>query len=481
LFRRFPASWTFEDPARETVADLAFESFFYDGPAGSGRSGRPLDDPTPPRMRSHSVAAVCLALAAIACTPAERVDGAAGPPTGLTWSEVLPLKAARDYFTLRDRLAAAEPAETPPVRFARAIVEHAFNQPAASNATIAALLEEAALPDSLVVALQEVEVANHLRLFQYASGLAVTDRLLADSARLEASRLRDLRNVRRIFHALAEVPPQTAELRGPAALRLEEGRIPLQVNESTRHYVFDTGANLSTIMRSEAEALGLRVYPADIDVGTSTDLRVTADLAVADRLVLGQVEYRHVVFLVLEDSLLSFPGGFRIPGIVGFPVIEQLGEVRFGRDGEVTIPVPVPPRAERNLALEQLTPLTRVRWLDADDRAPLLCRLDTGADRTQFYEPFYRRYRAGIDAVTSPVTRRSGGAGGIRELPARVLPSAWLAVGDTTVALDSTEVLLQPIVREASENYLDCNLGHDVFGAFSSYIINFRDMAFLLR
>ena len=133
------------------------------------------------------------------------------------------------------------------------------------------------------------------------------------------------------------------------------------------------------------------------------------------------------------------------------------------------------------MALEGLTPLTRVRWEGAGRRAPLLCRLDTGAERTQFYEPFYRRFRVQLDAATSPATRRVGGAGGVREFGVRVLRRAHLALGDTTIVLDSTDVLTQPIVRETSENYLDCNVGHDVLDTFSGYVINFRDMAFLLR
>jgi hypothetical protein len=246
--------------------------------------------------------------------------------------------------------------------------------------------------------------------------------------------------MRRVFHALATVPPQTSEVHGPTTLRLERGRVPVQVNDSSRAYVLDTGANMSTIMRSEAAALGLRVLPAGVDVGTSTDRRVVADLGVADRLTIGQVRYRHVVFLVLDDELLTFPGGFRIPGIIGFPVIARMGEVQLGAAGELFVPGVIPPGPQRNLALHELTPPTRARWGDVQ----LLCMLDTGAGTTRLYEPFYRRFRERIDAAAKLTTRRMGGAGGVRELPVRVLPNVTLALGD-------------------------------------SYVLNFRDMAFLLR
>lgn len=428
---------------------------------------------------SRRLVPISLLVAAAACASSGAGHAAPGAGHRLEWAEVLRLRHARDYFTLRDRLAANGTDSAPPVRVARALVEHAFNRPAASNATIAALLSHVGLPDSVTTMLRQMQVSNDLRQFAYRDGLVATEALLAHGTNLDVATVRDLRNTQRIFRALVDVPAQTSTMYGRATLRIEGGRVPVQVNDSARHYVFDTGANLSTIMRSEARALGLRLYPAGIKVGTSTDQRVLADLAVADRLTLGKADYRNVVFLVLDDSLLTFPGGLRIPGIIGFPVIEQLGEVQVSRAGEVIITDQVTARRPQNLTLDELTPLTRVRWTDGTDE-PLLCRLDTGADRTQFYLTFRDRFRALLDRTPS-ATRQIGGAGGVRELPVRVLPHPRLALGDTVVVLDSVDVLTQSVVQGSEDEYLDCNVGHDVLDRFPRYIVNFRDMVFLLR
>jgi hypothetical protein len=221
----------------------------------------------------------------------------------------------------------------------------------------------------------------------------------------------------------------------------------------------------------------LRIISAAIDGGSSTDQRVVADLGVADRLRGGQAYYRNVVFLVLDDRLLTFPGGLRIPGIIGFPVIEQMGEVQFQRDGFIVVPQTPSMSARRNLALDELTPITRVSW----EGSSLVCRLDTGADRTQLYSPFYRRFQDQIVSRAPAATRRMGGAGGVRELPLRVLPAVALMLGGTIAKLDSVDVLTGSIVGDASPDFLDCNVGHDVFDAFSVYVFNFRDMSFTLR
>lgn len=426
--------------------------------------------------------AVALLVAAAACaTPSTARDLGRAPASGrLTWREVRELQESRDYFTLRDRLAVATDTTSPPARFARAVVQHAFNQPAASDSTIAALLATtagASLPETLVAALRRVQLDDDVRLFRYVDGRAAADSLLAHPDALDSAALRDVANTRRMMAALAGTPPQEVERLGPTSVHLDQGRVPVVVNDSLRHYIFDTGANLSTVMRSEAAALGMRIIPAGLDVGTSTEHRVRADLAVADSLTIGGLRWRHVVFLVLDDSLLSMPDGFRVLGIIGFPVIEQMGEIRIGRDGTLVAPVTPPFRPQQNLALDELTPLVRVRW----NGAPLLCRLDTGADRTVFYEPFYRRNAQWIDRVARRTTHRMGGAGGVSALSVFVLPTMRLSLGDTVAVLDSVDVLPRSIVRTAEENFLDCNIGDDVFDAFGHYVLNFHDMAFLLR
>jgi len=429
-------------------------------------------------LRASAVLGLAAATAQAGAQAQARATELAMGGRPITWAEALRWQHARDYFGLRARLATLADSETAPARFARAVVEQAFNQPAHSNATAAALLARGGMSDTLRAEVLRLEMDNDLRLFDYAGGLHAADSLIAHAAVLNIATRKDVANTRRILSALADIPPQTVESRGETLVRLRDGRIPVTVNDSARAYVFDTGANLSTIMRSEAIAVGLRILPAGLDVGTSTTTRVTADLGVADRVTIGNLVLRNVVFLVLDDKLLTFNNGaFRIPGIIGFPVIEQMGEVRFERGGTIEVPAQPPFRADSNLALAQLTPLTQASW----HGSTLVCSLDTGADGTEFYSRFYEAHRALIDSVSRPSVRKFGGAGGVQTTPIRLLPKFSFSLGDTTATLDSAAVLTKSIARDATENYRDCNVGHDVFDSFSALILNFRDMAFVLR
>jgi len=425
-------------------------------------------------MKLSSALLLAVASLATACAPRATT---APTPAGLTMPEVAQLRHTRSYFTLRERLAQARDTTGPAALYARAIVEHAMNRPAASNAALARLRRSAALSDSVRGDSWELEISNDLRLGAYAAGARATDSLLDGRFLLDSLRAFDVRNTQRIFRALAGIPAQTMTADGPTELALADGRVPMVVNDSARDYVFDTGANISTIMRSEAVALGLRILPAGIDVGSSTIVRVTADLGVADSLRIGAMHFHNVVFLVLDDALLTFPGGFRIPGIIGFPVIEQMGEIRLKGRSLLSVPAVPPRRAQANLLLDELTLLTPVQW----NARPMLCRLDTGAQHTQVYERFYRRFRDAIDAASDTATIKLGGAGGIVATPVRVSRDARLVAGDTAVTLKTLDVLVHSIARDENEDYLDCNLGHDVFDQFGEMVVNFRDMAWLLR
>jgi hypothetical protein len=410
-------------------------------------------------------------------TPTQQAATEQGTSGALTLPEVGALRQARDFFTLRERLEASGAAVTLPVLVARAVVAHAFNDASGSNDAIATVLAHPALPDTLDLQLRNVQTVNHLRRHDYARGLAAADSLIErHEGRADAEQLEDIRNLPKLLVALADAPPQTMRAAGPSTIRLSAGHLPVALGDSARNYALDTGANFSVIMRSEAEALGLEVRWAGVEMATTTDLRVTADVAVAASLRIGAMEFRDVAFVVVDDAAFTF-GDFRVPAVIGFPVIEAMGEVRIRPAGEVIVPVTPPSRSVGNLALDGLRPLTTVRW----EGEALICQLDTGADDTDFYEPFFRRFRPVLEENGIHTTRRITGVGGPRELPVLELPRMVLAVGDTTAAIEAVGVITTPITQTERQNYLDCNIGRDVLDQFAEYIINFRDMSFLLR
>lgn len=437
-----------------------------------------MDRPVDRSARSLAGASLLIVVALLAScetVPSRPSDGARDEATS---ARLLGLHRARDFFALDSLLAASPELDTPLAELMRAEVAHAFNRPERSNAILASLETRAAeLPDSLRVSLYRLKYRNSMRLHDYPRALASATTLLA-TTRPDSARRARIENEVRLLEAVRDVPPQRVVRRDASIVhRRPDTRVPVRVADSTRAYVFDTGANVSAMMRSEAEALGLEIREAAVEVGSVTGARITADVAVADRFGIGEVELANVVFLVMPDSLLTFDDGeFTIPGIVGFPVVEALGEIAFRGGEELRVPAEVPRRPIRNLALDFLDPRIRVRAFGETH----LCRLDTGAGDTDFYLPFHRRHRETIESIGRRDSVASTGVGGTRSLPAYVLPEIELAIGDTTVVLEDRPVYTISLDEEDDE-VLDCNVGLDVLRSFREYVVNFRSMTFLLR
>lgn len=432
--------------------------------------------------RSVRPAAVRLSVALILLTVASpgpsrstvRQQGV--PPTDT--NELVRLYRARDYFSLRERLGEPTAGERPGIRILRAATAHAFNELERSNDLLEPLLREnISLSDSLRYEARRIRARNLLRLYRYQEAADAYGALAsAPPGFVDSAEAADHRNLARATRSLVDVPPQEVVARSATALP-EVGRthVEVTIGDSVRDYAIDTGANFSVLIRSEAMELGLDIRDAGVEVGASTGRTVAADLAVADRVRLGKIELRNVVFLVMPDEALTFPG-IVIRGLIGFPIVEALGEITFRSDGGIEVPATVPEHEVRNLALHDLAPYVQVGYGDHE----LLCVLDTGNLETHFYEPFYRRYRQHIESRAVPDTFRTGGAGGMSELPGYRLPEVVLRVGGERITLQETSVYTQPIRRESS-NPVDCNLARDVLSARGSYTLNFRSMSVLLR
>ena len=389
-------------------------------------------------------------------------------------AELQSLFRARNYFALQERLHHVSDSALPRIRYYRAAVQRAFNRPEASNRQLDQILGTTDMPDSLRAECRTMKMENFLRLHDYAAALRAADEVLRIPDLPEAGEA-DVRNTRLIADALKEVPPQRIEKYGDSKIVLKGTHIDVTIHGRRRDYAYDTGANYSILMASEARSLGVPLIRAGFDVGTATGQTVKGDLGIADSLTIGQAVLRHVVFLVFPDEALTFPGGFQLRGVIGFPVLEALGELQFS-NGTIFIPQNPPTRTLHNLVLENLTPLVRFTYRGDT----LIGRFDTGAGRTDFYEPFFQRYFANTVTAAQIDTIKSGGVGGIVEQPVYRLKKLTIRLAENSLILDSVAVRTE-VPGDGSENYLYANIGLDVLRHFDEYILNFRDMAFILR
>lgn len=237
------------------------------------------------------------------------------------------------------------------------------------------------------------------------------------------------------------------------------------MGEYSMNFIFDTGANISTISASAAQRLKLEIIPADIDVDAITGKSVKASLAVCKKMVLGNIVVENAVFLVFGDDALSFPQiNYQINGILGFPVIEALKEVQLTQDDYFIVPdKETAINSSSNMAIDGLSPLI---FIDGKHFS-----FDTGADHTILYAPFYLENKKNIDAKYQLTKIGMGGAGGKIEHDGFKIDHTFHILGKPIVLKDIS-VLKTKINKETVYG----NIGQDVIKQFKKMTLNFDHM-----
>ena len=246
--------------------------------------------------------------------------------------------------------------------------------------------------------------------------------------------------------------------------------IPVQQQDSSYLFIFDTGANISTITASYAQKLHLDVVKnSQVSIeGGMNGVSTKVNLGIAKQLNIGNVQINNALFLIFPDSALSFAGGaYKINGIIGLPIIKALEEITIGKDS-MQIPLVADKKTvAHNLALDLLQP---VIYMDYQDK-PLPFTFDTGAQGTLFSDNFYKRFKIQLDSISKKDSLQMGGAGGSRRMNIIKVPQIPFTFDHKPVLFRNTQVNLE--TAQVSDKYYYGNIGQDMFAQFTSMTINF--------
>ena len=252
-------------------------------------------------------------------------------------------------------------------------------------------------------------------------------------------------------------------------------RVHLKIGAHAQEAVLDTGANFSTISVSAAKRTGVRMLPRAVTVGSSTEQSVPTQLGIARRVQIGAAVLSNVVFIVLPDSALSFPHGYRIDAIIGLPVLMELGRLAFSNSGAPTFTygvhrdvLPEQGDVHSNLLLSGLEPLVLVHV----PGAPGLLRmaLDSGANATGFTHNAVADAPVLLQHAAQHALHLGGAGGVVTERKALRLPHVALVIGGRLFKL--TDVA----VSSRSSAGSDGTIGQDILRQGSRWTLNFKSM-----
>lgn len=360
----------------------------------------------------------------------------------------------------------------------KAFLAKAFGKSSTSNRYIENILNEHKnkFNDTLIVKLLDLKATNHIYENNYGGAAETYERILNDYFKvLDSTETSSYSNVKKLFEAIAEVKPMMMQPHKTVKINSYRNNFnhlmtPVMANNVTEHFIFDTGANLSTISESQAKKMDLEIIEKNIDVGSSTKINVKSRLAVAKNFYIGDILFNNIIFLVMPDAQLTFPDiDYQIKGIIGFPVIKQLEEIHLHKNGNITIP-DVPKKSTlRNMVLEGLNPVVEL----SSGNETLLFTLDTGAKNSELSFKYYLNHKSFVENSGELMTKKRGGAGGMTDVNEYMLKNFPLKFGTKSIELKEMHVAIE---EYGFNKYFDGNLGQDVFLESDLLILNFKDM-----
>jgi predicted aspartyl protease len=389
-------------------------------------------------------------------------------------SELLHLEETGRIFELRRALEQSNSDGTP-ISFFRAVVAGRLGHEAEAVAELRQFL--ATHPNTQLQRWAYQEMASDLeRLGRYAEAAQAWAEALPLIPRDDYDRA-DTENTEALDDAIRDVPPETVE---PGEASIVQARhngvgswdVPVEVNGQQGQWIFDTGANISTIAESEAAKMKLSIRDTSTYVRGSTGAKNSLRIAVAHDLIFGSTRVHNVVMLVLSDNLLYIgPLKYQIRGILGLPVIRALESVEVSSKGAIRIRTNTPvPSGEPNMFFEELSPIVEVSH---NNRATQMF-LDTGANTTLLY-PSFRPVLAQNEIRSLKKKRdQTAGVGQAVKRKAEVMPILQLQVFGR--ALDITKVTLISEQPKGQAGRRDGVIGMDALNG--GFTLDFRDMQF---
>jgi predicted aspartyl protease len=344
------------------------------------------------------------------------------------------------------------------------------------------LITNTEIHDSVKRDLYSTSVINNIWLGDYKKSVEYSKIVLKNySAYIKEKDKEDYENSLVIWESMSGVGKQEVIRNSETKLNMKRDlaglyNIPVTYKEESFDFIFDTGANFSTITESYAKKFDLVFTEGKIKVGAITGLKIDANIAWAKSFFIGNMEIKNALFLVLKDEDLSFAGGlYKINGIIGFPVIAEMGELIISKDGGLTVPLTASITEKNNLLIDGFNPLVEVDYKNN----PMCFTFDTGAKTTMLYVPFLKDFEKEITAEYQIEDIKFGGAGGDVKVPGYNLKNIELKIADDFVNLAGVSLIAKSL--KENEEVMYGNLGQDFISKFDKMILNFKYMSIDFR
>lgn len=317
---------------------------------------------------------------------------------------------------------------------------------------------------------------NYIKLFSYNSAYMASKVLtMKFQQHFTKEELQDEINTQQIWKTLRGTRPQSIDKFTKitvAAVKDKAGLITTEVKakDTVSHFVFDTGAGISCITESIAKKMGIKILPDhNISVESFTGQKNKVRIGVASEINLGELKIHNAVFLVYPDKAFTFAdGAYVINGIIGFPIIKELGTITFEKDKLTFSKESESGANEKNLFVDELRAIVMLKYKNKT----LPFNFDSGAKVSLFNKAFYETFKTDLDSIGTLETTKSSSAGAeVVSTEVLVLKDQSISLGNKIIQLPKMEIAPKDYGVYGEVNY--GNIGQDILGQFKKVVISF--------
>lgn len=371
-------------------------------------------------------------------------------------------------------------------KFYRAFIDNAFGKLKSSDSLISDMLTtcKKELPDSMRYLMYEILIDNYTKESKYKDALQYYKKLATvNDDSITISKKESYNNMIQLFEALSGLPPLIVDTENKTHFipfhRNGIGHyvIPVTRNNITENFVFDSGANMSVLTQSMAEKMNIQIIDDySMDVATSTEQMIKARVGYAEDLKLGDLKIRHAVFLVLPDELLNFNAvSYKINGIIGYPIMREMGEMIIGKEGSLCI-MPAPSYSNvGNLFMDGLSPILQTRF----NGQTVQMLFDTGSTGSQLFKRFYSKYKKETELNGEKTDINIGGAGGITRVNCYTWKDFPITIANKNIRIPVIHVITDEMGN--NKKVADGVIGQNVADQFDEMVLNLKDMYLIFR
>ena len=249
-----------------------------------------------------------------------------------------------------------------------------------------------------------------------------------------------------------------------------------KINGKKEDFIWDTGAGTNFISPQLAEKYGLKIYEnsSSMVVG-GTGASVDAKVAIADKLVIGAITFKNVLFHVADfrsgnaiaDKILS-----EMKPFLGLPLMNKLKEIQFDfENNKIIIPKNLTPMPFKHSNI-CFNAAKIIDFQITSEGKPLILNFDTGSNFLALFYPYFQNNKQRIESTGKLDSLRMASIGGVNITKSYVLPNFTYTIGDVENSICDLHVEITP----RDHTTLDGYFGIEAMKLNKKLIFNLQDM-----